>query len=73
MKNLWILVLTFTSFNLFSQDFEIKGTVFDDKNGNNLKEQEETGVPNVVVSDQVSSTITDKNGDVICRSSKGSV
>ena len=69
MKNLWILILTFTSFNLFSQDVEIKGTVFDDKNGNSLKDQEEMGVPNVVVSDQVSSTITDESGNFLLKTS----
>ncbi len=67
MKNLWILILTFTSLNLFSQDVAIKGTVFDDKNGNNLQDQQEMGVANVVVSDQVSSTITDENGNFLLR------
>jgi len=66
---LWILIITFTSFNLFSQDVEIKGTVFDDRNGNNLQDQEELGISNVVVSDQMSSTITDENGNFILNTS----
>ena len=63
MKYFWILLLTFSGFNLFSQDVEIKGTVFDDTNGNNLQDQQELGISNVVVSDQLGSTITDENGN----------
>ncbi len=69
MKNLWIFILALTSFNLFAQDIEIMGTVYDDENGNNEKDRGEMGVPNVVVSDQESSTITNENGDFLLKTS----
>ncbi len=69
MKYSWILLVVLSTFNLFAQDIEIRGTVFNDKNGNSIKNQGELGVPNVVVSDQLNTFITDKNGDFILTSS----
>ena len=63
IKNAWVLFLTLLSFHLFAQEAAIKGTVFEDVNGNRLKDLQEMGIPNVVVSDQVNTTITDENGD----------
>jgi len=68
MKNIWILVLALTGFNLFPQAFEVKGTVFDDKNGNNHWDPGEEGVEGVVVSDQLKATITDDLGNFLMES-----
>lgn len=68
MKNVWILVLVLTGFNLFPQSLEIKGTVFDDKNGNNHWDPGEEGVEGVVVSDQLKATITDDLGNFLLES-----
>ena len=62
MKHLLALLLVSLSFNAQTQTTEIRGRVFEDRNGNTLLDQEEEGIPNVSVSDQVSTTITDQNG-----------
>jgi len=69
MRTLPLLVFAFSCFNLYAQNIEIKGTVFNDTNGNNKKEREEAGIPDVVVSDQLSTTVTDKNGDFVLNTS----
>ncbi len=53
---------------LFSQTTEIKGIVFNDENGNLKRDGNEKGIPNVVVSDQVKTTVTDSNGTFVLHS-----
>ena len=62
MKHLLALLLVSLSFNAQAQTTEIRGRVFEDRNGNTLLDQQEEGIPNVSVSDQVSTTLTDRNG-----------
>lgn len=68
MKSFLFVLLYCASFALYSQTIEVKGTVFVDKNGNNIKDAEEYGVANVTVSDQVNSTITNSQGNFILKS-----
>lgn len=68
LKNYWLLVLTLTSFTLIAQSIEIKGKVFNDSNGNALQDENESGIANVVVSDQNSTAITNENGDFVLNS-----
>jgi len=63
----WILSLAFPSI-LFAQSTEIKGIVFNDENGNLKHDIDEKGIPNVVVSDQVITTVTDSNGTFVLHS-----
>jgi predicted MPP superfamily phosphohydrolase len=51
--------------SLEAQHMEIKGIVFEDNNGNGLQDRGEKGIPNVVISDQVKTTITDDTGKFV--------
>lgn len=62
MKYPYIFILILITIKLNAQEISIKGLVFEDINGNNKKDMYEPGVANVVVADQVSTTITDTNG-----------
>jgi hypothetical protein len=62
MKQLLVLFVTFLNLSLFSQNLEIKGTVFEDINGNLVQDKNEKGIPNVAVSDQINVVLTDSNG-----------
>jgi predicted MPP superfamily phosphohydrolase len=64
MKYLFFLAFL-SSFTLFSQQIEIKGTVFEDTNGNSVQDKNENGIPNVAVSDQIKVEITDSNGNFV--------
>ncbi len=63
MKSLWFVLLFLAVSKLCSQALEIKGSVFDDLNGNAIRDANETGLGSVVVSDQYSTTKTDANGN----------
>ena len=63
MKQLTILFLTLLSFSVFSQNFEIKGNVFEDANSNNIQDKNEKGIANVAVSDQENVVVTDSEGN----------
>ncbi len=63
----WILFLLIPSI-LIAQSTNIKGIVFDDKNGNLILDGNENGIPNVVVSDQEKTTVTDATGTFIFNS-----
>ena len=65
MKQLSILFFVLLNFSLFAQDFEIKGTVFEDTNGNTIQDKNEKGIANVAVSDQVNVAVTDGNGGFV--------
>jgi hypothetical protein len=62
MKVCLLFIFNLTSLILFSQGYKIEGTVFNDRNGNGLREQNESGLSNVVVSDQISFAITNQDG-----------
>jgi predicted MPP superfamily phosphohydrolase len=64
MKYLFFLAFL-SSFTLFSQQIEIKGTVFEDTNGNSVQDKNEKGIPNVAISDQIKVEITDSNGNFV--------
>lgn len=68
LKNCYFIVLTFTSLSFFAQNTEIKGTVFDDSNGNTVQDANEKGIGNVVVSDQKLTAVTDANGSFVLNS-----
>jgi len=63
MKFLSILCIALLSPSLISQNFQIKGTVFEDTNGNNIKDKNEKGIANVSVSDQINVVVTDSEGN----------
>ena len=65
MKNFLILLLGFLSINARTQTSEIQGRVFEDRNGNTLMDRGEMGIPNVAVSDQVHTTMTDQYGNFL--------
>ena len=67
MKYLFLLA-TLSSLTLFSQEIEVKGTVFEDTNGNMVQDKNEKGIPNAVVSDQINVAVTDNNGDFVLSS-----
>ncbi len=56
--------------NLYSQDVDITGKVFEDTNHNNVQDIGEKGIPNVVISDQISTSMTDENGNYTFSASK---
>jgi hypothetical protein len=58
-----IILLLLTFFQSLAQHREITGTVFEDTNGNFIKEPGEPGIPDVVISDQVVTTLTDHQGE----------
>lgn len=62
MKNFWLAVCFLGSINHYCQTIEIKGYVFDDANGNNIRDEKELGIPQVVVSDQSNTTTTNEDG-----------
>ena len=59
-----ILFIT-TPLFLSAQGIDIKGIVFEDTNGNSIKDIGEQGIPKVVVSDQVKTTLTNDSGEFI--------
>jgi len=62
MKHLLVLLFVLPVLSAQGQAIEIQGQVFEDRNGNTLLDQEEEGIPNVTVSDQVTTTVTDQDG-----------
>jgi len=65
MKHFLIVLTALSSFTLFSQDLVVKGTVFEDTNGNSLQDKNEKGIPNVAVSDQINVVMTDSKGNYV--------
>jgi len=63
MKQLSVLIFVLLSITVFSQDFEIKGTVFEDTNGNSIQDKNEKGIANVSVSDQINVAVTNSDGN----------
>ncbi len=63
MKIFWIAVCILGHINLYGQAVEIKGYVFEDANGNNIKDRKESGISHVLVSDQMNTTTTNENGE----------
>jgi hypothetical protein len=63
MKLFSLLCTTLLSYSVFTQNFEVKGTVFEDINGNSVQDKNEKGIPNVIVSDQINVVTTDSNGN----------
>lgn len=68
MKQYLILLTTLSTLILYSQDLEIKGTVFEDANGNSIQDKGEKGIPNVAISDQDNVAVTDSNGNFVLNS-----
>ena len=68
MKLLSVLFFALLSISLFSQNLEIKGIVFEDSNDNSFQDNNEMGIPNVIVSDQDQVTVTDSNGNFVINS-----
>ena len=68
MKQFSFLVIVLLNLSLFSQNLEIKGIVFDDLNGNHVKDKNEMGISNVTISDQDNVVITDSNGSFVINS-----
>ena len=62
MKIVIALLALCTASISFAQSVTITGVVFEDTNGNGIKDSKEKGIPNVVVSDQMNTTVTDANG-----------
>ncbi len=67
MKTQLLLLIFLVVSNLFSQEFEIKGVVFDDLNGNSVRDPKEMGLQGIVVSDQNATTATDANGNFVLK------
>lgn len=65
MKQLSVLCFALLSFSLFPQDFVVKGTVFEDSNGNTVQDKNEKGIANVAVSDQINVAVTDSDGNFV--------
>jgi len=63
MKQLSVLIFVLLSITVFSQEFAIKGTVFEDSNGNSVQDKNEKGIANVSVSDQINVVVTDSEGN----------
>lgn len=61
MKAFFTLLTLCVSFTAFSQNTTITGVVFEDSNGNGIKDSKERGIGGVVVSDQLNTITT--NGD----------
>lgn len=63
---LLLLVLSLSVHSLlFAQSAEIKGIVFEDTNGNSIRDKGEQGIPKVVVSDQEVTTLTNDSGEFV--------
>lgn len=69
MKSIITLLCIFTSCQLFSAS--ISGVVFNDANGNGIRDSNETGIKGVAVSDQVNVVLTDANGFYRIPAAKG--
>ncbi|HBK87609.1 MAG TPA: hypothetical protein DDZ56_03100 [Cytophagales bacterium] len=69
MKHLFVLL--FCAGSLLAQAGSISGMVFNDANGNGIRDTGETGMKGVAVSDQVNVVITDANGFYNLPNSKG--
>jgi len=62
MKLFYFIIVTLLNLSLFSQNLEIKGIVFEDTNGNSIQDNNEKGISDVVISDQINIAVTDANG-----------
>ncbi len=69
MKHLFVLL--FCAGSVLVQAGSISGMVFNDANGNGIRDTGETGMKGVAVSDQVNVVITDANGFYNLPNSKG--
>lgn len=69
MKHIFVLLCCAGSF--LAQAGSISGMVFNDTNGNGIRDTGETGMKGVAVSDQVNVVITDANGFYNLSNSKG--
>jgi len=68
MKHFLVLFFVYLSgLSLYSQDFEVNGTVFEDTNGNSIQDKNEKGIANVAVSDQINVVLTDGNGNFVLK------
>jgi len=65
MKQLSVLIFALLSFSVFPQDFQVKGTVFEDTNGNKIQDKNEKGIANVAVSDQDNVVVTNSEGNFV--------
>lgn len=63
MKKLLLLLISFFCFSIHAQEIEIRGTVFEDRNNNHIQDKSEPGIVGVVVTDQVHTTISNKQGE----------
>lgn len=62
---IWLFLFTTTPLFLVAQGIEIKGIVFEDANGNTFQDSGEKGIPMVVVSDQVKTSLTNASGEFV--------
>lgn len=62
MKPLFVITVFLSAFCLFSQAKEITGIVFEDLNGNGIRDAGERGIAGVAISDQEMVVVTDQNG-----------
>lgn len=62
MKTLFTFLTLCFSTLIFAQGLHITGVVFEDTNGNGIKESNEKGIASVVVSDQLNTAVTNSNG-----------
>ncbi len=69
MKAALLTLFLFAAFA--SNALTISGTVFNDSNGNGVKDKNEAGLKGVAVSDQVNVVVTDANGTYQLSDSKG--
>ena len=61
-KTISTLLLFIVALTLRAQPFEVSGVVYVDTNENDVQESNEKGLPNVVVSDQLNTTLTAADG-----------
>ncbi|WP_036384802.1 metallophosphoesterase [Muricauda sp. MAR_2010_75] len=71
MKTSLTLLVLCISTLIFAQSKGITGVVFEDANGNGIKESKEKGIAGVVVSDQLHVAVTDTNGAYSLKSTSG--
>lgn len=68
MKNLTALIALLFVVNNFAQEQTYSGTIFNDINGNGIQERNEKGIPNVVVSDQITTVVSNNKGNYTLKS-----
>ena len=61
LKFLSVLLFLF-AFCAQAQRLEVRGIVYEDLNKNGIQEPGELGIPNVVVSNQINTALTNQNG-----------